>query len=170
VIEYLKEMDYQFDGNGKSMPMVVDEVIPKPPKPQPQLTRKARKYARKFRKYSKKKANLEFALSKYNTSVQDITRKLDTMNPLRILGGYISPEQKHFNGFPRSRPYYKTPILGFQKNPGFCDIVDNYNLFNPDNVYNQMNFLADYIPRSKYFVVYSHLRPCQKEGHESYWA
>jgi len=85
---------------------------------------------------------------KYNSSTEDITHKLEVMNPLRLLNGYVLPEKKHMNGYPRARPLYKTNYMGFVKNPGYCDIVDMYNLYHPENVYDHMNFIVDYISSS----------------------
>lgn len=86
---------------------------------------------------------------KFNTSQADMESKMKITNPLRELGGYPSPTTEHFNGYPNQRPYYKTPLMGLRKNPSYCDIIDLKNLFSPEMLYNNMTFLADYIPKSK---------------------
>jgi len=77
-----------------------------------------------------------------------MVRKMAITNPLRELGGYVSPSEEHFNGYPNQRPYYKTPVLGLIKDPSYCDIIDMKHLYNSESVYNNMTFLADYIPKS----------------------
>ena len=94
-------------------------------------------------------ADQELKHRKYKASFDDMVRKMAITNPLRELGGYVSPSEEHFNGYPNQRPYYKTPVLGLIKDPSYCDIIDMKHLYNSESVYNNMTFLADYIPKSK---------------------
>jgi len=70
-------------------------------------------------------------------------------NPFKVLNAYKAPEDKHFNAFPGNAPLYDSVYLGLKHNPSYCDIVDTYNLYNPENVYENKNFVGDYNPNSK---------------------
>jgi hypothetical protein len=145
--EYLDDMGYSYKS---TLETDSSEVTPSKPHlngqkvPQQVSVQDVKKQKAKVKQLKQEIASLETNILKYNTSVEDMKSKLSIMNPLRILGGYQSPGPEHFNGYPRARPMYKTNYLGFTKNPSFCDIADMYNLYNPDNIFENMNFIADY--------------------------
>ena len=54
--------------------------------------------------------------------------------------------------------------MGLINDNSYCDVVDLYNLYNPENLFNQMNFFTDYNPEGNtlairllgdlYFILY----------------
>lgn len=94
----------------------------------------------------KLQAQLTEALQKLYTLQNQFAKS----NPFKQLHTYQSPSLQAFNAFPGNVPLYNTAFLGIKHNPSYCDIVDTYNLYNPENVFENMNFVGDYDSDSKY--------------------
>lgn len=91
--------------------------------------------------------NFSETLHELNQSVKIHQTYAKAVNPFRKLGFYKEIPSSYLDAYPRGRPWYDTVNLGIKKNPSYCDYADLYNVFNPSNVYNQMNFVADYTPQ-----------------------
>lgn len=94
-------------------------------------------------------------IHKLKQDLIDVSKQLSEMqadysraNPFRALKAYSAPELKHFNAFPGNSPLYSSVYMGLKHNPSYCDIVDTYNLYNPENVFENKNFVGDYNPTS----------------------
>jgi hypothetical protein len=73
-----------------------------------------------------------------------LTSSLVSLNPFKELGAYPKVAKKYFNSYPDGKPFYEDPMYGLKKNPGYCAMVDFYNLEHPENIFEQMNFFTDY--------------------------
>ena len=73
-----------------------------------------------------------------------LRNKLQNANPFRIFGFYNKLQDKYFNSFPKGKSRYHRSQYGIAKDPGYCETVDLYNIMNPTNVFNKMNFFSDY--------------------------
>ena len=54
-------------------------------------------------------------------------------------------EDQLFNAHPASKARYSQTFYGIKKDPSYCNLVDLYNLYHPENIFNAMNFVVDYI-------------------------
>jgi tubulin polyglutamylase TTLL1 len=83
-----------------------------------------------------------------NTSVHQLRGELELANPFRFYGLYTYMMDELFNAHPNSKPRYDQAYYGVQTDYNYCDLVDLYNLYHPENVYEAMNFVVDYTEAS----------------------
>lgn len=84
-----------------------------------------------------------FKLNHFRNNLRDA-------NVFEDLGAYEPLEVKYFNAFPNGNPLYSYPNMGLINDPNYCEIVDYYNLYNPENVFDSMNFFSDYHPEGNF--------------------
>eukprot|EP00331_Platyophrya_macrostoma_P007233 CAMPEP_0176415902 /NCGR_PEP_ID=MMETSP0127-20121128/6055_1 /TAXON_ID=938130 /ORGANISM="Platyophrya macrostoma, Strain WH" /LENGTH=673 /DNA_ID=CAMNT_0017795931 /DNA_START=6 /DNA_END=2027 /DNA_ORIENTATION=- len=78
--------------------------------------------------------------------LNEFRSNLREANIFETLGAYEPIGIKYFNAFPNGHPLYTYPNMGLVNDPSYCEVVDYYNLFNPENVFDSMNFFSDYHP------------------------
>eukprot|EP00331_Platyophrya_macrostoma_P001747 CAMPEP_0176421250 /NCGR_PEP_ID=MMETSP0127-20121128/9062_1 /TAXON_ID=938130 /ORGANISM="Platyophrya macrostoma, Strain WH" /LENGTH=699 /DNA_ID=CAMNT_0017801945 /DNA_START=20 /DNA_END=2119 /DNA_ORIENTATION=- len=83
---------------------------------------------------------------KFVYKLNQFRNNLREVNVFEQLGAYEPLEIKYFNAFPNGHPLYSYPNMGLINDPNYCEVVDYYNLFNPENVFDSMNFFSDYHP------------------------
>lgn len=86
--------------------------------------------------------------TKLAQGLNDLKQQIASNNLFRLLNAYENPDRSYFNEYPGARPHYSKQYMGIKQNPNYCDIVDIYNLAHPENVFETMNFIGDYIPTS----------------------
>ena len=94
--------------------------------------------------YVRARSELVEVMSKLASLQNQVKRS----NIFSQLNAYKSPPLATFNSFPGNVPLYSSVYIGLKHNPNYCDIVDTYNLYNPENVFDNMNFVGDYNPNS----------------------
>ena len=72
-------------------------------------------------------------------------------NPFVVFGAYQPIDSKYYNSYPGSLTHFHKTIYSIQKNDSYCDVVDLYNLENPDNIFGGMKFITDYPQESTSF-------------------
>ena len=80
-------------------------------------------------KYYKKRAESDF---------------LHESNPFKKLGGYDKVEAKYLNSIPNEKNHYDILNYGLIHGKSYCDVVDLYNLNNPQNILPGLKFFSDY--------------------------
>jgi len=75
-------------------------------------------------------------------------QQISESNIFKIMKAYKGPALDRFNDYPNAKPHYNSPYIGVKQDNNYCDIVDTYNLLNPQNVFDTKNFVGDYIPKS----------------------
>lgn len=83
---------------------------------------------------------------KFVYKLNEFRYNLRESNIFENLGAYQQLDVKYFNAYPNGHPLYSYPNMGLINDPSYCEIVDYYNLFNPENVFDSMNFFTDYHP------------------------
>jgi hypothetical protein len=73
-------------------------------------------------------------------------QNLRAVNPFNILGAYQYLDPIFFNSAPSGHPLYSYPNMGIINNPSYCEYVDLFNLYHPENIFDSMNFFTDYHP------------------------
>ena len=81
--------------------------------------------------------------------------RISESNIFRVIQAYRGPSLDRFNDYPNAKPHYTYPYIGVKQDLNYCDIVDTYNLLNPDNIFKTKNFVGDYIPKSNIFLLKS---------------
>jgi len=81
--------------------------------------------------------------------LNEFKTQLHDSNIFRIMRAYRGPSEERFNDYPGAKPHYNYPYMGVKQDNNYCDVVDTYNLLNPENVFDKKNFVGDYIPPSK---------------------
>jgi hypothetical protein len=74
---------------------------------------------------------------------------LRSVNPFVLLGAYKPLEPRFFNAAPNGHPLYSYPNMGLINDDSYCEFVDLYNLYHPENIFKSMNFFSDYHPEGK---------------------
>jgi len=72
-------------------------------------------------------------------------------NPFKKLGAYQDMPESYYNFKTGGRFLPGIQYYGIKHNPSYCDAVDLYNLHNPDNIFNNMNFITDYAEDGKFY-------------------
>jgi tubulin polyglutamylase TTLL1 len=80
--------------------------------------------------------------------VDKLREDISLVNPFRQYDLYTYMNNTLFNGYPGSRPMYYRDYFGVKTDQNYCDLVDLYNLYHPENIYDHMNFVMDYVPGS----------------------
>ena len=80
-------------------------------------------------KYYKKRAESDF---------------LHEANPFKKLAGYDKVEAKYLNSIPNEKNHYDKMNYGLIHGNSYCDVVDLYNLNNPQNILTGLKFFSDY--------------------------
>lgn len=78
--------------------------------------------------------------------VRKFRNALRSVNPFNLMEVYEPVEVKYFNAAPYGHPLYSYPNMGLINDASYCEFVDLYNLYHPENVYESMNFFTDYTP------------------------
>ena len=81
--------------------------------------------------------------------VRKFRNSLRSVNPFYLLEVYEPVDVKYFNAAPYGHPLYSYPNMGLINDASYCEFVDLYNLYHPENVFDSMNFFTDYHPEGK---------------------
>ena len=90
---------------------------------------------------------ITLSLKNYNSTKNALSKlrnQFEIINPFRYYGLYTYMEDDKFNSRPTSKPKYDYTFYGIKKDSAYCDRVDMYNLYHPENVFGAMNFVVDY--------------------------
>ena len=83
---------------------------------------------------------------KFVLQLNDFRKNLRESNIFHKLGAYQKVTLDYFNAYPDGHPLFNYPNMGLINDNSYCDVVDLYNLYNPDNIFKEMNFFTDYNP------------------------
>jgi tubulin polyglutamylase TTLL1 len=78
-------------------------------------------------------------LNKFKTTLREA-------NIFEKLGAYPPLDLELFNAYPDGHPLYSYPNMGLMNDQSYCDVVDMFNLYTPDNIFKNMFFFTDYNP------------------------
>ena len=80
------------------------------------------------------------------SQLREYREYLRSVNPFVLLDVYKAVDPKFFNAAPNGHPMYTYPNMALINDPNYCDYVDIFNLYHPENVYEHTNFFSDYHP------------------------
>jgi tubulin polyglutamylase TTLL1 len=83
---------------------------------------------------------------KFVLQLNDFRKNLRESNLFHHLGVYPTLGLELFNAYPDGHPLYTYPNMGLVNDQSYCDVVDIFNLYNPDNIFKNMYFFTDYNP------------------------
>lgn len=91
--------------------------------------------------------------------VKKFRNALKSVDPFSLLKIYEPLDVKYFNAGPHGHPLFSYPNMGLINDASYCEFVDLYNLYHPENILNSMNFFSDYHPDGKSYniIIFSYL-------------
>jgi len=96
------------------------------------------------RKEAKKESSNLKETQPLNNSRAVTLQKVLELNPYKKLGLYETMPLKYYNAGPGSKLFKVTRYYGINKDNHYCEKVDLYNLFHPNNIFDNIKFISDY--------------------------
>lgn len=80
----------------------------------------------------------------HGIATEEFKAVLQKNNVLETLGAYPPLTTVVYNSYPGAKKKFNSFMMGLKHDPNYCAQVDLYNLANPDNVFEKINFFSDY--------------------------